>query len=138
MEHHPDKGGDTATMQEINKEYAFASAKIISGGNFNAEDTEKHIKFSEEYQKVIAQIINLEGITISLVGWWIWVEGNTYPVRKQLKEAGLTFAPKKMVWYFRGDEFKALRGSKKSLDEIKSKYGSDEIKTSPNFKKSIR
>lgn len=31
-QHHPDLGGDTLTMQEINKEYAFVSAKLISGG----------------------------------------------------------------------------------------------------------
>jgi DnaJ-class molecular chaperone len=40
-QYHPDLGGDTATMQEINKAYAFASAKAIKGANLSEEETEK-------------------------------------------------------------------------------------------------
>lgn len=124
LQHHPDRGGDTATMQAINSEYAFASARIIKGGNFSQEETEQEIRFSEEYRKVIEQIGHLESITIELVGLWIWVTGNTYPVRAELKKAGLFFASKKQAWYYRSEEYKADRGSRKSLDEIRSKYGS--------------
>lgn len=123
---HPDRGGDTATMQTINKEYAFAAAHIARGAGLSEEETEQQIKFSEQYRNVIEQIVNLPGIIIELVGAWIWVTGETMPVRKQLKEAGLFFAYKKLAWYFRSDEYKT-RGGKKSLSEIKRKYGSERI-----------
>ncbi|WP_256004952.1 hypothetical protein [Pedobacter deserti] len=71
-QYHPDLGGDTATMQEINKEFAFASAKAIKGANLSEEETEHEILSSEAYRKAIEAIIHLEGITIELVGWWIW------------------------------------------------------------------
>ncbi len=125
-QYHPDCGGDTATMQSINTEYAFACAKILKDENLSAEDTDEQIRMSEEYRKVIEQIINLSGVLIEIVGNWVWVTGNTYPVRKQLKEAGLFFAPKKLAWYYRAEEYKT-KGGKKSLDEIKAKYGSETI-----------
>jgi curved DNA-binding protein CbpA len=124
-QHHPDLGGDTVTMQEINKEYAFASAKAIKGANLSDEETENEILSSEAYRKAIEQIIHLEGITIELVGFWIWVTGNSYPVRATLKDAGFFFASKKLAWYFRTAEYKVSKGGKKSLDEIRDKYGSE-------------
>ena len=127
MQHHPDKGGSTETMQAINKEYAFATAKILKGSNFTAEETENEIKFSEEYRAVIEKIAHLELIQIELVGLWIWVTGNTFPIRKELKSAGLFFAPKKQAWYYRPEDFKVLRGGKNTLDQIRDKYGSQVI-----------
>lgn len=127
MQYHPDRGGDTATMQEINKEYAFISAKIASGASFTAEEREKEMNFSEQYRKVIEQIIYLPNILIEQVGFWIWVTGQTKPVKEELKKAGLFFASKKMAWYYRSEEYKVKRGGKKSLDEIRSKYGSEVI-----------
>jgi hypothetical protein len=125
-QYHPDLGGDTLTMQEINKEYAFASAKAIKNdGQLSEEETENEIRFSEEYGQAIEKIIHLEGITIELVGYWIWVTGNTYPLKAILKEAGYFFASKKLAWYFRTGEYKVNKGGKKSLDEIRSKYGSE-------------
>ncbi len=132
-QYHPDCGGDTATMQEINTEYAFACAKILKGENLSAEETNEQIRMSEEYRKVIEQIINLAGIVIELVGNWIWVTGSTYPVRKQLKAAGLFFASKKLAWYYRAEEFKT-KGGKKTLDEIRDKYGSEKINSKKQAK----
>jgi hypothetical protein len=132
-ENHPDHGGDTATMQAINTEYAFACAHAIKGENLSAEETEAKIKFSEQYREAIEKIINLPGIMIEAVGFWIWVTGNTYPVRKELKAANFFFASKKLAWYFRSDEYKA-KGGKKSLEEIRRKYGSEKINSNQQFR----
>src|SRR5580692_4348582 len=86
-QYHPDLGGDTATMQEINKEYAFATAKAVKGADLSDEEAENEILSSEAYRNAIEKIIHLEGITIELVGYWIWVTGQTYPNRATLKSA---------------------------------------------------
>jgi hypothetical protein len=124
-QYHPDLGGDTATMQEINKEYAFATAKAVKGSNLTEEEAENEILSSEAYRKAIEQIIHIDGITIELVGYWIWVTGNTYPNRAMLKAAAFLFASKKQAWYFRTAEYKVNKSSGKSLDEIRNKYGSE-------------
>lgn len=125
-QHHPDCGGDTTTMQAINVEYAYACAKALKGENLSDEETDDQMRMSEEYRKVIEQIINLPGIIIEVVGNWLWCTGDTKPVKQQLKDAGLFFASKKVAWYYRSEEFKTT-GSKKSLDEIRAKYGSETV-----------
>ena len=124
--HHPDCGGDTETMKAINAEYPQACANVLKGDNLTNEDTEDQIRMSEEYRAVIEQLIGIVGIIIEVVGNWIWVTGNTYPVRKELKAAGLFYASKKVAWYYRSEEYKTT-GSKKTLDEIREKYGSEKV-----------
>ncbi len=125
-QHHPDCGGDTETMKAINIEYSQACARVLEGGNTTKEDTEEQIRMSEEYRAVIELLIVLPGIIIEVVGNWIWVTGNTRPVKAELKAAGLFFASKKVAWYYRSEEYKTT-GSKKSLDEIRAKYGSEKV-----------
>ena len=124
-QYHPDLGGDTATMQQINRAYTEATARAAKGANLSEEETESEILSSEAYRQAIEQIIYLDGITIELVFKWIWVTGNTYPVRATLKTAGFLFASKKQAWYFRTAEYKVNKSSGKSLDEIRNKYGSE-------------
>jgi len=125
-EHHPDAGGVTAIMQAINTEYAFACAKIAKGTGLSDEEAKEEIRLSEEYRKVINAIIHLPGVLIEVVGNWIWVTGNTRPVKEMLKKAGLFFAKKKVAWYYRSPEFKT-RGGNSTLDEIRARYGSEKI-----------
>lgn len=126
---HPDMGGSTELMQALNAEYATACAQVLKDGNLSAEDTEEGIRLSEEYRAVIEKLAALMGITIEVVGDWIWVTGATYPVRKELKEIGFFYASKKVAWYYRAEEFKTT-GSKKTLDEIRAKYGSETVHSS--------
>jgi hypothetical protein len=126
MEHHPDHGGSNEMMQEINRQYAEASARASQGSYETEEEAEYDRQMSEEYRRVIEAIITIEGITIEIIGNWIWVTGNTYPVRLRLKEVGLLFAGKKKAWYYRSEEY-ASSGSKMTLDEIRAKYGSQSV-----------
>ena len=92
LKHHPDRGGETATMQQINAEYE----SILKNPFFSfAEKTEQEQQEFIKYPEIIDQIIGLQGITIELIGNWIWLSGNTYPHRQQLKQTGFYFAPKK-------------------------------------------
>ena len=102
-------------MQAVNREYAYACAKVIDGSNLSEEDTENEMRFSEEYRMAIEKIIHLGGITIEVVGNWIWVTGNTRPHKDELRAAGYFFASKKIAWYFRTGEFKVKKGGQKSL-----------------------
>jgi hypothetical protein len=133
LQHHPDRGGDNATMQIINEEYRYACAHITKDAGLSGEQADEQIRLSEEYQHVISAIIHLPGIVIEVVANWIWVSKDTYPVRRELKAAGLFFASKKQVWYYRNEAFKT-RGNGASLDEIRAKYGSETIHGKRNNK----
>ncbi|MDF2188686.1 hypothetical protein [Paraflavitalea sp. CAU 1676] len=128
LQHHPDRGGDTATMQEINKEYAFACAFISKNEGKTDAQVDQELKISEEYRQRIEKIIHLPGILIEVVGNWIWVTGDTRTVKDELKAAGYFFAGQKKAWYYRNEAFKSF-GKGGSLDQIRAKYGTQSVAT---------
>ncbi len=127
MRHHPDKGGDTATMQDINNEYE----SICKNPRFDfAKQSHQNQQDFIKYPDIINQIISLDGIIIEMIGNWLWLSGNTYPHRSRLKEIGFFFAPKKTMWYYRPEEYKFHKNCKPiDIDFIRIKYGSDTINT---------
>ena len=124
MLHHPDRGGDTATMQEINNEDESICKNPIF--NFSAQSEQDQEEFIR-YPEIINQVIGLQGIIIELIGNWIWLSGNTYPFRGRLKEIGFYFASKKVMWYFRPPEYKSSNKAPKTIEYIRAKYGSDTV-----------
>lgn len=131
-EHHPDKGGRTATMQEINSEYSFIIAKLVNGMNLSESEKESSILNSQKYQNAINSIIGFDKIHIELLGSWLWLTGDTYPIRNYLKTNGFNYSKPKKAWYFRSEEFRAKYSSKMDLDVLRDIYGSVTIKNHPN------
>lgn len=130
MIHHPDRGGDTATMAAINQEYDEAFRRLQSGRT-TQQTTETHEaeEAPEAFRAVISRLVILAGINIEICGSWVWVTGNTYPNREALKAAGLRYSKGKAAWYWKpeGSHSKARRNY--SMDEIRQLHGSERIKT---------
>ena len=124
MIHHPDRqGGDTATMQEINKQYQEIMKNPYFGFSQAREEAqEDYLKFPE----ILEQIIRFN-LTIEVCGNWIWLSGNTRTYKEELKQIGFFFAPKKGMWYWRPKDYKSANSKPKDMDYIRSKYGSDII-----------
>jgi hypothetical protein len=131
MINHPDKGGDLATMQAINKEYAFVIAKLAKGENLTNDEVEAEILNAELYKNVVNAIINVPGITIELCGGWLWVtpvvDAEFWTLWPTMKAAGLWFAKVKRKYYFRSVEYATGAHKTRSMDEIRTKYGSQAI-----------
>lgn len=142
--HHPDVGGSTETMQAINAQYTervkhlkrygerrtAEQARETTRPHDNAGktyDTARHSEAPDEFIRIISAVVGLAGIDIDLVGTWVWITGNTYIHREALKAAGFRYASKKRAWYWHSPDDGCSRGGKKSLDEIKAKYGSERL-----------
>lgn len=92
--HHPDRGGSTSDMQEINNEYEILSERLInSNPDFSAGRKSWEHFVSEEIRVKLNEIIFLEDVTIEIIGSLIWVTGNTRAVKDQLKSHGFKFSP---------------------------------------------
>jgi len=119
--HHPDRGGDNATMAEINRQYR----ELIRNPYFNqstAGITEDLIRFPE----IIEKIIKFD-ITIEICGNWIWLSGDTQAYREELKRNGFFYSPKKEMWYWRPKDYKSSSNKSKDMDYIRAKFGSNVI-----------
>ena len=116
---HPDVGGDEESFKILNAVYTdLIEHKIYFSNDF---------KIDIELEKVISLILHFENITIELVGSWIWVSGDTKEIKDKLKELGFKWASKKKMWYY--GEMKSKNPTPKSMEEIKSKYGSEILKS---------
>lgn len=120
--YHPDAGGDKVSFQELQNEYEQLTKKILSGAELNADELKTEYELSEAIINAAKALSKYPDITIEIVGKWIWVSGNTYPIRGELKQAGFLFAPVKKMWYYKGVESSG-RGNM-SIEDIRRKYGS--------------
>ena len=128
MLHHPDKGGSTQDMQQINAEYDYLS-KVLINSNKDFSDARKTYEYtvSEELKVKINEIMFLPDITIEVIGSWIWVTGSTYPVKGQLKKAGFSFSHNKVAWYWHCGDYVKLSRNRYELDDIRMMFGSQTI-----------
>ena len=124
---HPDVGGSEEEFKLLNAIYNdFIENKI-----YFSNDS----KIDLDLEKIISQILHFENITIELVGFWIWLSGDTKEIKDKLKELGFKWASKKKMWYY--GEMKGQSHGEKSLDEIKDKYGSKTFKKKENEKLAV-
>lgn len=123
LKYHPDRGGTTEQMQSINNEYDKLRAKILKGSNLSEDQKKNEIVIDEAIREIVNVLILIPGIEIEVIGKWIWVSGNTYPVKGELKSAGLIFIKKdgKPYWVYKGVESLSRGGT--PMDIIKQKYG---------------
>ncbi|HEY3369394.1 MAG TPA: hypothetical protein VGK10_01020 [Prolixibacteraceae bacterium] len=127
---HPDRGGETAVMQEINNQYEKLSQKLIEGNeSFSDERKEWEHQVSEELRQKLDKVIFLPNIIIELIGSWIWITGNTYAIRALLKEEGFKFSSPKSAWYFHSGEYIKKSGILLSMEELKDLWGYQNIES---------
>jgi hypothetical protein len=128
--HHPDKGGSTSDMQEINNEYDILSRRLINGNVTFSEGRKKWEHFmSEEIKAKLNEIIFLEEVQIEIIGSWIWITGNTKAVKEELKLRGFKFSPNKTAWYWQSGNYRKMNGKQFTMDEIRAMWGSEEVET---------
>lgn len=125
MRHHPDHGGDTATMQAINGEYHERFVVLREQHNTAADENHQTTEAPEEFIAIINALVRIPGLTVELCGCWLWISGDTRPAKEQLKAAGCRWSATKKMWYWRHQEDGAYRSrGKRSMSEIRMKYGS--------------
>lgn len=115
---HPDVGGDAETMKAINNAYDLRFDELKRGTPHAGETP-------DAYRAAVESLLHLQGIIIELCGCWLWVTGNTYPHRATLRAAGFCFASRKKAWYWHPADAAPIGNGKKTLDQIRSKYGAE-------------
>ena len=134
---HPDRGGDLRTMQEINAEY-HARLASFDGAESNGADGKTHrYSYKRDVEQglmdKISELLALRlgpTVEINLIGTWIWILGDTKPVKDKIKSVGCKWHSKRGCWYWQNDGYKR-RYSHKSLGALASQYGCDKFANDP-------
>ena len=139
FQHHPDKGGDVEIMKAINNEFDEFIKNFKDNKKDSKKDSKKEYEFkSSTYRNLIEKLIKFDDITIDIVGCFIWITGNTYNIKEELKQLGFKYSRNKKSWYIAPKEYMENRTNYKkrySMNEIKNKYGCTSIKSEGGYKK---
>lgn len=122
-QYHPDLGGSHDAMIALMSAYE----ERLRGEfrkSMSDEEADETVSMEREVADKVAEVIGLRGLIVELVGRWIWATGDTWAHRAQLKAAAFGWASKKRAWYWHKPEDSATSHGKKSLEEIRAKYGS--------------
>lgn len=120
---HPDMGGSVEAMAEINAEYMELCRrygnvhKAANGSTYEKETEEK----PSDFIAIIDALIRM-GVDFEIVGTFVWISGNTYAHKDELKEMGCKWSSERRMWYLAPKDWKAKRRNM-SFDEIKDVYG---------------
>lgn len=143
-QYHPDNGGDVETCKALNAEYEYLADKLPQTFEDGHEPTEREKKAAADNDKLIrdllSKIIHMEGIEIEIVGIWVWVDGNSYPWKDELKKFGFTWSKARKKWhccpYGEGNWY---RGKRRDFNTLRAMYGSDkvEIEKQPKLNKAV-
>ncbi len=140
--YHPDNGGSEDITKAINVEYEKlfkilkdnhsrqSTANNKTSDKQSSYDSMKY-DFAEDelLREMLQKVIYLSDITIEIIGAWLWISGNTYHHRKELKELGFKFASQKKCWFWHSESFRKKSHRQLSMDDIRNYYGSTEVET---------
>lgn len=137
--YHPDKASSvdkvayTEIMKAVNAAYDFLNS--LEGDVYVKGETNFY-DYSQVLYEALQKLLQLDRLNIEVLGNWIWIGGDTRTHKEVLKEMRCRWAPKKKLWYFRPDEWKAYnKGNTLSIDEIRAKYGNGKGTFLPKAKK---
>lgn len=137
MKHHPDRGGSTETMQQINAEYEKAfevlkrrqNARAAQEAEDDTVPTWKKTKTTTEnagdFIRIVSELLKLDGLEVELCGRWLWIGGDTMKHRDALKALGCRWSAQKKLWSWHfAEEGDGWHRGKKTMAQIRQKYGS--------------
>lgn len=136
--YHPDNpSGSEEATKAINTEYEtlFKALKDIHSQTAKDTTSETYDNMKWDYSEdealrdMLNKVMQFAGINITIVGNWIWVDGNTYPHKVMLKALGFNWAREKKRWYWHSETFRKKSHKKLSFDSICNYYGSADLRT---------
>lgn len=125
MDNHPDRGGDLETMKEINRQYEIRFEKL-KNKHLNREGETYEKETSEtphEFIDLINKLLDIPNIEIEIIGSFVWLSGDTKPVKDTLKAMGFRYSANKKMWYLAPAGYHKKSRKKYTIEEIRDNYG---------------
>ena len=123
---HPDLGGNKEEFQAMNNEYDLLFKEL----KLNKKSNKANNNTNDNFKDIINELIKYNELTIEIIGSWLWISGNTYPLRNIIKSLGLLWSKGRKKWYYTADTIGAnTHYKKKTYDQLKNDYGYTKIKS---------
>lgn len=134
MRWHPDRpNGDLSAMQEVNAEFDALRKRYYnvhesqSGAVYTDETQDTYDTTTENFVEIIDKLIRMDGVGIEICGTFLWLDGNTYAHKAEIKELGFRWASKKRRWFLAPEGWCKKGHRELTMGEIRSNYGSKRV-----------
>lgn len=138
--HHPDHGGNTSDMQEINNEWdelkptlpRFCTKQAQQGRQQyqQQKDANSAAKAAQDAEaaKMAAELAKCPGLQFDVVGSWIWADTNHKWLRT-LEKLGFRWSANRSKYYWHPEGDSSRRNRRASYEEIYQKYNGSSYQT---------
>ena len=76
----------------------------------------------------LTALVNDIAVTVEVVGDWIWLSGETKPIKEQLKLAGCRWSAQRSKWYWHEGGYRKRSKNVLHFEEMKEIFGHQTIK----------
>lgn len=138
--HHPDHGGNTSDMQEINNEWdelkptlpRFCTKQAQQGRQQyqQQQDANSAAKAAQDAEaaKMAAELAKCPGLQFDVVGSWIWADTD-YRYTADLERLGFRWSRNRSKYYWHPEGDSSRRNRRASYEEIYQKYSGQSYQT---------
>ena len=138
--HHPDHGGNTSDMQEINNEWdelkptlpRFCTKQAQQGRQQyqQQQDANSAAKAAQDAEaaKMAAELAKCPGLQFDVVGSWIWADTD-YRYTADLERLGFRWSANRCKYYWHPTGDTSRRNRKASYQDIYNKYSGQSYQT---------
>ncbi len=124
--YHPDcKNGDLDIMKLVNLAF-----ELVEGLNFTwdiREEDRAARPLTDTIQEMWDQLKHYPGLVGEIIGSWLWISGNTYPIREQLKNMGFSYAHIKKCWYYHEGYYHKHNKTQYTMSDMRNLWGSQTL-----------
>ena len=125
MKYHPDHGGDIEMMKLVNLAYEFLKDNKWSAYDGRAAANGPNL--TESIKAVWDKVKHYPATEGELIGTWIWLHGETWRYKKELKEHGFRWSNNKRAWYWHPEGYRKRSRRTFDINEIRSMFGSSDL-----------
>jgi curved DNA-binding protein CbpA len=136
FKHHPDHGGTCESFIELQKAYELVMSSLTyTGKQYNKQKSELEDIQKNYTQELINKMMSIiealsysDDVSLNLCGNWIWLTGNTKPIKEKLKSLKFKFSKNKSAWYWYEGKYRRYGGKEVyTLNDIAYRYGKIEV-----------
>lgn len=125
---HPDCGGIEAEMKKINTMYESLFEKLKNVKSYSkTEQTDQTEEKSYDFINIINALAKFQKVEIEIVGTWIWLSGETFAVKEEIKALGFKWSKGRKKWYKGEIGSKKKKGSNLTFEQMRDMYGSKKV-----------
>lgn len=140
-QYHPDTGysGSDELIKMINNIYADRFEELKNTRDFTYDKDKKEYKTKDTwknedssiFQDIISKIVHIPDIELEIVGYWLWISGETKPYRSIFKDLKCEWHTKKQMWYWypkdTKSKYKSTSHGNTDHESVKAKYGCQKV-----------